>query len=64
MDCVVSYPATLVMLLQVVEVSRCQPGDFNMAAVQVCQSALLLVPQYVSKWYDQGVEGKHCEFRF
>ncbi|XP_054276891.1 uncharacterized protein LOC128995883 [Macrosteles quadrilineatus] len=56
--CVHNCPATIMMLMQVVEASRCQPNNYTVAATQVCQQALHLVSMYVSKWHDQGLDEK------
>lgn len=57
-NCVHNCPASLVMVLQVVQASRWAPSTYSMAAVRVCELALQLVDLFVTKWIEIGCEGK------
>ncbi|XP_046666488.1 uncharacterized protein LOC124358235 [Homalodisca vitripennis] len=50
-NCIHNCPACLVMLMQIVETMRWSPPTFSMAAVHVCESALILLDEYITKWF-------------
>uniref|UniRef100_A0A1B6GEL3 Uncharacterized protein n=1 Tax=Cuerna arida TaxID=1464854 RepID=A0A1B6GEL3_9HEMI len=50
-NCIHNCPACLVMLMQIVETMRWSPPTFSMAIVHVCESALILLDEYITKWF-------------